>query len=139
MSDVRAHIAAGHLLRAAPSDCLGSGTLTFMPRVDYDSFRAMSRPDRVSLFESITAEERADLVRRHISRWLTLHRHELTDEQITILGENVAFIRADMYTFPRDEALVNRYVDLAKRTAMLLSRDQAREALTMYWDRSRAR
>jgi len=105
-------------------------------RIDYDSFRAMGWAERVSLFNSVSAEERAELVRIHISRWLNLHRHELTDEQIAIVEENIAFIRTELYTLPRDEDLVSRYADLAKRTAMLLSRDQARDALTMYWDRS---
>ncbi len=107
-----------------------------VPRIDYDSFRTKSWAERVSLFNSISAEERAELVRTHISRWLSLHRHELTDEQIAILQENIAFISTDLYAFPRDEDLVSRYLDLAKRTAMLLSRDQARDALTMYWDKS---
>jgi translation elongation factor EF-Ts len=96
----------------------------------------MGWTERVSLFNSISAEERAELVRTHISRWLSLHRHELTGEQIAIIEENIAFIRTDLYTLPRDEELVSRYLDLAKRTAKLLSRDQARDALTMYWDRS---
>ena len=104
--------------------------------LDYDSFRTKGWTERVALFNSISAEERAELVRTHISRWLSLHRHELTDEQIAIVEENIAFIRAELYAFPRDEELVSRYLDLAKRTAMLLSRDQARDALTMYWDRS---
>jgi hypothetical protein len=110
-----------------------------VPRLDYDSFRTKSWSERVSLFNRISAEERAELVRTHIRRWLSLHRHELTDEQIAIVEENIAFIRADLYTLPRDEELVSRYSDLAKRTVMLLSREQARDALTMYWDRSCAR
>jgi hypothetical protein len=103
--------------------------------VDYDSFRTLGWAERVALFNSISAEERAELVRTHILRWLSLHRHELTDEQIAIIEENIAFIRADLYTLPRDEDAVRRYLDLVKRTTMLLSRDQARDALTMYWDR----
>jgi hypothetical protein len=107
-----------------------------VPRIEYDSFRAKSWPERISIFNAISAEERAELVRTHISRWLSLHRHELADEQIEIVEENISFISSALYELPRDEALVSRYLDLAKRTAMLLSRDQAREALTMYWDRS---
>ena len=104
--------------------------------VDYDSFRAMSWAERLSFFNGVSAEERADLVRTHISRWLSLHRHELTDEQVTVLEETIAFINADLYRAPRDEVLANRFLDLMNRTAKLLSRDQARDALTMYWDTS---
>ena len=107
-----------------------------MPRIEYDSFRAKSWPERISIFNAISAEERAELVRTHVSRWLSLHRHELTDEQIAIVEENIAYISSALYELPRDEALVSRYLDLAKRTATLLSGEQMRDALTMYWDRS---
>ena len=109
-----------------------------MSRIDYASFRMMSRPERVSLFNTISAEERAELVFTHMSHWLSLHRHELTDEQIEIVEENIAFISHDLYAFPRNEDLVGRFMDLARRTARVLSPDQAREALAMDWDRSRA-
>ena len=107
-----------------------------MSRIDYDSFRAKSWAERISIFNAISAEERADLVRTHLSQWLSLHRDELTDEQIEIVEEDIAFISTDLYTFPRDEDLVSRFMDLVKRTAMLLSRDQLRDALTMHWDKS---
>lgn len=107
-----------------------------MSRIDYDSFRGKTWAERLAVFNAISAEERAELVRTHIARWLRLHRHELTDEQISIVEENIAFIRAELYALPPDEELVRRYLELARRAAMLLSRDQAREALTMYWDSS---
>jgi hypothetical protein len=107
-----------------------------VPGIDYDSFRAKSWADRISIFNAVSAEERAELVRTHVSQWLSLHRQELSGEQIKIVEEIVASISADLYTLPRDEDLVSRFMDLVKRTAMLLSRDQMRDALTMYWDRS---
>lgn len=109
-----------------------------MSRIDYDWFRTKSWQERVVLFNETSAEERAELVRTHISRWLSLNRHELTAEQIAIVEENIAFISTDLYAFPRNEDLISRYLELAKRTAMLLSREQARDALTMCWDQSYA-
>jgi len=107
-----------------------------VPRIDYDLFRTKSWPERIAIFNAISAEERAELVRTHVTRWLSLHRHELTDEQIEIVEENIAFISSALYERPRNEALASRYLELAKRTAMLLSPEQATDALTMYWDRS---
>jgi len=107
-----------------------------MSPIDYDTFHAMSWPERLSVFNAVSAEERADLVRTHVSRWLSLHRHELTQEQIAIVEENIAFIRSALYAVPRNEDLINGYLELGKRTAALLSPDQVRDALTMYWDRS---
>jgi hypothetical protein len=105
-----------------------------VPRIEYDSFRAKSWQERITLFNAISAEERAELVRTHVSRWLSLHRHELTDEQIAIVEENIACINSALYELPRDEALVSRFLDLVKRTETLLSLEQMRDALTMHWD-----
>lgn len=116
--------------------CRETQYTTVVSGIDYDSFRTKSWAERISLFNGITAEERAELVRTHMSRWLSLHRHELTDEQITIVEENIAFISTDLYASPPDEELISRYLELAKRTATLLSPDQAKDALTMSWDKS---
>ena len=105
-----------------------------MARIDYDSFRAQSWAERISLFNAISAEERAELVRTHVSRWLNVHRRELTDEQIAIVEENIAYISPALYELPRNEALIGEFLELAERTAMLLSREQMRDALTMHWD-----
>ena len=109
---------------------------TLVSRIDYDLFRTKSWPERVALFNGVSAEERAELVRTHMSLWLSLHRHELTAEQNAIVEENIAFISTDLYAIPRNEDLVSRYLALAKRTAMLLSQEQARDALTMSSDQS---
>ena len=102
--------------------------------LDYDSFRAKSWEERVTLFNSISAEEKAELVRTHISRWLQSHRDELTAEQVEILEENIASVIPELYVRPRDRDLFNRFMALEKRTAGVLSREQMRDALTMHWD-----
>jgi hypothetical protein len=104
--------------------------------IDYDSFRAKTWAERVSLFSAITAQERADLVRTHISQWLSRHREELTEQQISSIEEKIAFITPALYAIPSDEDLISRFVDLTKRTAMLLSREQARSAFAMDWGKS---
>jgi hypothetical protein len=69
-------------------------------RIEYDAFRAKSWAERIELFNAISAEERAEIVRTHVSRWLSEHRHELTEEQIAIVEENIACIRPALYALP---------------------------------------
>jgi hypothetical protein len=102
--------------------------------VDYDEFRKKDWDERVRVFGAISSEEKAELVRTHIARWLASHRQELDPSQIEILEENVAFVSAALYVRPLDGRLLDRSRELEGRTARVLSRDQMREALTMHWD-----
>ena len=56
--------------------------------VDYDEFRKKGWDERVRVFGAISSEEKAELVRTHIARWLASHRQELDPSQIEILEEN---------------------------------------------------
>ena len=85
--------------------------------IDYDSFRAKPWAERVRLFNAISAEEAAELVRTHISRWLQLHREELTAEQVNIVEENISFVSSELYRRPRNRELYGRFRDLENRTA----------------------
>jgi hypothetical protein len=101
--------------------------------MDPETFRTKSWSERLEIFNGISAEEKAVLVRANIGWWLASHRSELSDAQAAILEENIAFVTADIYAdAPRGELLA-RLNELEKRTAELLSRDQMREALTMHW------
>lgn len=104
--------------------------------VDYDAFRSQSWSERVAIFNSISPEEKADLVRTHISRWLTAHLHELTDAQIGLVEENIAMVTPGLYALAVNEDAKVRMKDLLDRTGALLSREQMREALTMHWEQS---
>ena len=101
--------------------------------VDYEHFRGMPWGERLTLFNALTAEEKAALVKTLISRWLDAHRAELTPAQIEIVEANIDFVCAELYEKPVSHDLLRTFKQLEARTATLLSRDQMREALTMHW------
>ena len=102
--------------------------------VNYDSFRTKPWAERLTLFNAISAEERAELVRTHIRRWLEANRPELNPAQIEMMEEFIAYAQAELYALPMSDESRNEMRALEARTASLFSRDQIREALTMHWD-----
>ena len=107
--------------------------------VDYDTFRTKSWAERVTFFNAISAKEKAELVRTHISRWIAAHRKDLTPAQIEMTDEWLAFIKPASFELPRTEESMTLLRALEARTAALFSREQMREALTMHWDPPRER
>ena len=68
------------------------------------------------MFNAITAENRAELVRTQATRWLALNRDVLTAEQISAADAAIAVIKPDLYrleTSPIErQALTKAVVEL---------------------------
>jgi hypothetical protein len=101
--------------------------------IDYGAFRRQSWEDRIATFNGLSAEEKATLVRTHMSRWLQLHREALNAEQVAVIEANIAFVTPELYISPTSRELRTRSKELERRAAAVLSREQMRNALTMHW------
>jgi hypothetical protein len=101
-------------------------------RVEYDEFCKLDLQAKNRLFNVITPENRADLIRTQIQRWLDKSRPRLTPAQIQVMEDNIAFIKADLYRLPRREADLAKAKELEQRTLALMSREDMTEALTVY-------
>lgn len=114
--------------------------------VDYFDFRTRPWHDRITLFNTISAEERAQLVRTHVAWWLEAHREELSPEQIIVLEEAIAAIVPELYTVSPDvdvtappmgrlgdKKAIARVDQLMDRAKSVFTLDQMRQALTMHW------
>jgi hypothetical protein len=100
-------------------------------RVEYDTFCQQDRQSKIRLFNEISAENRAELVRTQIERWLNKNKPRLTSEQIKIMEENLSFVRADLYRLPRREEDLVKARELEERTAAVLSLEDRAQALTI--------
>ena len=87
--------------------------------IDYHTFRKQGWEERLTIFNALSAEEKADLVRTHISLWLQAHREELTAAQIEVVQANIRFVTPELYTHPKREELLNAIKELEFRTATL--------------------
>lgn len=101
-------------------------------RIEYDVFCTMDLRNKEKVFGEISPENRAALVRTQIQRWLDKNRSRLTAEQIKIMEENIAIVKADLYKFPRNEVELAKAKSLEQRTLAVMSREDMAEALTIF-------
>jgi hypothetical protein len=99
--------------------------------VDYDTFMQQDVQRRIRTFNQITPENRAELVRTQITRWVDQNRARLTPEQLKMMEENLAFVTAARYQQPPNDEDKTRANDLQARTVALFSRDDIRQAMTI--------
>lgn len=70
--------------------------------ISYDQFMPQTLRRRIQLFNEVSAENRALLLRTHVERWLAANRRRLTPEQIAILKEIGERISPEWYREDRD-------------------------------------
>jgi len=101
-----------------------------LPTVDYDTFMKQDLQGRIRTFNLISAENRAELIRTQIARWVDSRRNSLTSEQLKMTEEWLAMVTPDLYRPERSETLMARVKDVQTRSATLFSSDDLRQALT---------
>jgi hypothetical protein len=101
-------------------------------KVEYDEFCKLDVAAKNRLFAAIPPENRAELIRTQIQRWLEKNRARLSPEQVKVIDENIAFIKADLYKFPRREEDLGKARELEQRTLALMTREDMTEAFTIF-------
>lgn len=91
--------------------------------IDYDTFKARDRQEQIRIFNTITSENRAELVKTQLRRWLAVNRHRLNPEQIALLEEQISFLRAELYSRPRNRELHREQERLIDRMFELFTRE----------------
>ena len=100
--------------------------------VDYDTFMQLDVQGRLRLFNQITPENRAELVRAQVRRWVDQNRERLTPEQVAAMEDNLTLITADLYSLPRTEEKMEKVRAMEARTAALFSREDMAQAMTIH-------
>jgi hypothetical protein len=117
----------------AASVCLPAGDIAAQAsKIEYDAFCTLDLKSKQKVFGEIKPENRANLVRTQAQRWLDKNRARLTPEQVKVMEENIAFVKADLYKFPRDEVDLALAKNLEQRTLKLMTREDITEALTVF-------
>lgn len=85
--------------------------------IGYDTFFLTPFEERREIFNEISADNRAFLIKTHAERWLAANRSRLTDEQISAVEELIQSISPEWYEAkhdfsekidPKFEALINK-------------------------------
>ncbi len=79
--------------------------------IGYEQFMPQPFRERLKIFNEISAENRALLVKTYVERWLAANRHRLTQEQVAVIEEIIPSISPEKYRAERDEEKVLREIE----------------------------
>jgi hypothetical protein len=100
--------------------------------IDYDRFWQQDEQGRLGTFNVITPENRAELVRTQIERWLVANQQRLTPEQIAAMRDFIAFAQPDVYRIENRDAYLPLLKELEQRADALFTLEDMRQALTIH-------
>ena len=100
--------------------------------VSYDEFGPMDDQQKIVVFNEVSQENRALLVRTQAERWLAAHRDRLSDEQVEAVERAIAFIEPSLYDSERTEAEQAASQEVMGRVMAVLSREEVRQAFTRH-------
>jgi hypothetical protein len=132
MSCLRFAAAIASILLAAVSVFVAEPAAQDSKKIEYDEFCKLDVKSKNGFFAVASPENRAELIRTQLQRWLAKNRARLTTAQVMVIEENIAFIKADLYILPRREEDMAKAKALEQRTLALMSREDMTEAFTIF-------
>jgi hypothetical protein len=99
--------------------------------IGYDEFMPQPLQERLRIFNEVSAENRALLMKTHIERWLAANESRLNGEQIAIVEEMLLFITPELYQEERDIEKIHPEIEALRRKGeAVFSREELRQILT---------
>jgi pimeloyl-ACP methyl ester carboxylesterase len=93
--------------------------------IDYDAFMQTDNiHERMWIFNAMSRENRAEVVRTQIRRWRDANRERLSEAQLALLEEQIQFIHADRFQHPQQDADLARRDELMDRAYGLFRREE---------------
>ena len=87
------------------------------PTIGYDQFFVKPLKERIKIFNEISAENRALLIKTHAERWLAANRSRLTHEQVAIVEEIIGSISPEWYKPERVFEKIEQEVEALRHKA----------------------
>ena len=75
-------------------------------------------------------ETRASLKRAHATVWLRVHGVDLSNRQIAVLEESIAFVTPQLYAQPESPMILAREAEIKNKLSCTIGRDAAMEAFS---------
>ncbi len=90
----------------------------------YDEFMPHPLQERIRIFNEISADNRALLMKTHVERWLAANRPRLNDEQVAVVEEILRFITPESYRAEGDREKAEQEAEaLREKAASVFSRE----------------
>jgi hypothetical protein len=103
------------------------------PAVSYDLVFRDPVEERIRIFNEITAENRALLIKTHAERWLSMNRQTLTREQTAVVEELIESISPEWYREGAgSEVIAPDARAMISRIEAVLPREDIRQLATNY-------
>jgi hypothetical protein len=100
----------------------------------YDEFMHLRPEARHEVFASLSADQKSQFKREHVTRWLTAHRRTLTAAQVKVVNEAIEFLSAEYYSQPNTPENRKREEVLRRQLECSLGRVKVAEAMTFRAD-----
>lgn len=99
--------------------------------IGYDEFMPQPLKERLKIFNEVSAENRASLIKTHVERWLAANRPRLSDEQIVVVEEMIPYITPESYRVDRNKEEVERKAEmLYKKAEAVFSREDMMQIMS---------
>ena len=101
-------------------------------RVSYEEFVALSTQARLVVFNRMTSDAKADLVRTHLQRWRDANANRLSRAQVSFIDERaLPLIDANLYNRPMDEEKAKALEQFEQEVQQLFDRADISAAFHM--------
>lgn len=101
------------------------------PMISYDEFMPQPFQERLKIFNNISAENRALLIKTHVERWLAANRPRLTQEQIALVEEMIPYLTPERYQAERDmEKIAQEAEALRRKAEAVFSREDVMQIMS---------
>ncbi len=91
--------------------------------IGYDEFMPQPLQERLRIFNEVSAENRALLIKTHIERWLKCNRPRLTPEQIIVIEEIIPIITPEWYQADNKKKVERETKVLERKLEAVFSRE----------------
>lgn len=99
--------------------------------IGYDEFMPQPLQERLRIFNEVSAENRASLIKTHVERWLASNRPRLSNEQISVVEEMIPYITPELYRAGRNQEKVERLAEmLYKKAEVVFSREDMMQIMS---------
>jgi hypothetical protein len=121
-----------NLLNHSPTNKILEGKMNQeQPSIGYDEFMPQPLEERLRIFNEVSAENRASLIKTHVERWLTANRPRLSDKQIVVIEEMIPYITPELYRAGRNQEKVERLAEmLYKKAEVVFSREDMMQIMS---------
>lgn len=98
----------------------------------YEEFIALDADARRQQLGRMNPEAVAALRRTHAERWFAAHSSRLSEAQVSVFNEALAFISGDLYGRRADAATTKRQAELTHKLTCVLGVDNTRQAFVLH-------